>query len=436
MISLMIVAGVNSKPLATFLEQRGTFTADFVYNDLHSNAESLYNQIIKVDKLVYVYRLDAKTGDADTNVRADMQTLRSLLQSSGFFQPQEILFLCGAGNQYAQAKRYFTTVMEECGVKNSAVRTIDKSASFASVYDNLIGVTLTKDFKNTYRSLYRKERGSTSVVGYNASDDRDLIIEPFGYDNLKNWDDQKKLAASIEQQTPIADPDDTNIDKWHNPDFAGIKSSDILTNGNLTIVTGPKRSGKSVWAAALASSALNVNKKVAVYDFTDAQDLAELTERQCIALQKISPLDMMRLQKGTADVICSLRNDRILVDFVCQIVKQRFRIFDAVIVVLELDDFAECYDIMANLVSAVLYTAFPRQQDAVDASNTLKRVSCTKIVALAKVEATMQDETILTAEDVKQQVHANHVIKQSVFKRCDQWPLIYPTLVLGGNKDV
>ena len=435
MISLMIVAGSSSQSLATFLEQRGTFQADFVYNDLHSNAEELCNQIIKVDKLVYVYRIDDKTGNAETNIKNDMQTLRMLLQSGGFFNPAEILFLCGGGKQYTQAKRYFTTIMEECGVSNSAVRTIDKAASFSSVYDNLIGVTLTKDFNNTYRPLYRKERGSESVVGYNPKNDKDLRLEPFSYDNLKNWEDQKRLANSIEQAVPITDPDDIQLSKWMNPDFSGVESEDILQDGKLTIVTGAKRSGKSVWTAALASTAIAAGRRVCVWDLTKAQDLEELCELQGIELQSIEPTLAINLQKSNNDSLCSIYNPKILVEVLGRILHQRFKVFNSVLVVVEEEDFREAYNVLGSVASEVLYTVFPREHDVDSAVKQLKGVKCNKIIPLAKIDVTLQNDAAqVTAEDVKARVAGASVIKQFSFKNCNSPAWLYPRLVLGGGE--
>ena len=438
MINIMLVAGGNSRNLATFLEQRGTFEVSFIYNDLRSNADILMNQIIKVDKLVYIYRISEETGEAETNIRVDMQTLRDLISKNSFFSAEEILFLCGgSGKEYTKPKKYFTTVMQECNFTNFAIRVLDNDASFSSIYDNLIGVSLTKDFKNTYRPLYRKERGQDSMIAYDKKNDSDLVIEPLSYSNLKNWDSQKELSKSVEQSTPIPDPDNDERNKWFNPNFAGIASDDVLRTGKLTIVSGEKRSGKSMWALELASAAISTDRRVCLYDFTTMQDIAELRDKNSVKLTNIEPLDMMRLQLCREDKLCSMPDRKILSDFLRYLVIQRFKIFNSIILVVEKEDFVKVCSIMRNLSPDCVYLTFAREDDVKNARDLLNCVSSENKILILSSTVSEYSESLMDATDIKESLLASDVkakvVKPFMFKDFEHTPWLYQRLILEGD---
>ena len=73
MISLMLVAGDQSKKLANHLTNNGAFKAEYVLPTLQDNQEFLKSSIIKIDKLLYVFRPD------QMNIRAEMAILKDLV---------------------------------------------------------------------------------------------------------------------------------------------------------------------------------------------------------------------------------------------------------------------------------------------------------------------------------------------------------------------
>lgn len=432
MVSLMIVAGGNSENLATFLQQRGTFNVEFVYNDLHSNVDELSGQIVRVDKLVYLYQVDAD-GNSNTNIRADMQTLRELLDNNGFFKPTEIIFLCGEGEEYAQARKYFNTIMSDCKVKLYDTRVLDKSGSFSSVYDNLIGTTLTKDFKNVYRPLYRVERGSNAIKSYTPVNDADLFITPVINGNVQKWEEQKKIAASVEPATPVEDADDSETHKWINPTLGAIKTEDVLRDGRLVLITGSKHSGKSVWATALSQSACKVDHKVCVVDITERADIKDLLAMCATKFVECAPLDLLRMQEYTEPVQCSV--PRIVVsEFLMQIVLKRFAVFDTIFVVIELDDCTQAIKLLESVLTDVFFTTFANQSDVLCTKKVSDITTAKKIVALAKEDITLQGESRLTPEACKEIMPDALIIKPYSFKKCDNTDWLFQRIILGGVK--
>ena len=89
MIKLLLVSSLRSKELGDFLTERGAFEVDGCYSSLSADVAEIQNQIIKVDKTLYLYQLDDE-GNSNVNIRADMQVLQGLLDNNTFFNPGEI----------------------------------------------------------------------------------------------------------------------------------------------------------------------------------------------------------------------------------------------------------------------------------------------------------------------------------------------------------
>lgn len=414
MIKMMLVAGNNSKSLATFLEQRGTFTLDFIYNDLNGNRDELLRQVIKVDKFVYVYRIDEETKSASMNIRLDMQSLREMLVNNKFFRPEEILFLCGSGKVYNQAKKYFLSVMDECGFNNFVIRTVNGIVSFAAIYDNLIGITLNKDFKNHYRNLYRRNRGDDATMAFEPGDDRDVSVEAFDYSGVKMWEEKKKLATSVEQDIPIEDSDEYRHPNWVNPSFDGILMDDILPPGNLIIVTGAKHGGKSTWGIQLANSATANGQRTAIYDFTRMQRLQGMVSENALPFKTISPFDMMHLKEYSGDVICSFNFNESLLPFLSFVLRQRFGVFQVIVAVVDEQELPKFIEVLGSMITILINTVYPNISDVKAVSQAISRYKCKKIVPIS-FSGIENPEKDLSADEIKQNFVTANIIKPYKF---------------------
>lgn len=431
MISIMLVAGSGSEQLAAFFKQKGTFDVEFVYDELHSNADDLLRQIIKVDKLVYIYRINEETGGSDVNIRVEMQTLKTLIQNSGFFQPKEFIFMCGDGAQYAQAKRYFDSVMSDCGITSKEQRSIDKAASFSSIYDNLLGTTLTRDFKNTYRPLYKKERGSIALKNLQPESDGNLRIEPFAYDSLRNWEDSKKLAARIEDNVKINDNDVYTMDKLTNPNFVSIHSDDIIPSSKTILMTGTKRSGKTVWGLNMFTSAVNAGKKVCCYDFSESQDFKKLLPT---TVTVINPFDIISTIHCEGNAVCSVYNRNALQSLLYFICKQTYTVFDVVIICMELKDAKEFEDVLKLFVTDVFCTMYNLQSDKEIVKSLLDSFDVQKIVALRDDGSELKKDSVIVAEDLKLEFDKTKIIKPMTIDAVDKIPWLFERVIGGMNE--
>lgn len=424
MINMMIVAGESSENLANFLTQRGTFTVDFVFNDIHSNLDEIMNQIIKVDKMLYLYQSDDETGSANTNVRMDMQALQRLLTHNSFFGVGEIIFLCNAGDLSTQAKRYFSSVMSECKKSNYMIKTIEGSISFAGIYDSLIGITQSKDFNNAYRKMYRVERGKESNIAYERKNDSDLIIEPFSYDSIKAWEEQKKLASTIEHSKVFSDESSFHLQRINNPDFSEVDLSDYSVDRSIVLVLGKKGTGKSVWASVLATSAIANGKRACIFDLTDSQDVASMLESSSKFTAAERKDIFGKLESGSvvscsdADVFSYLAKDSITVT-----ASQ----FDSVFVVAEFCEFDRLTELLGRFIAVTIVTTGVSKVDVEAVSAVIARANGNKVVILNGKESVFRE--CVTPEKAKELCSSAKLVKSVEFENLDAGPAFYKAIV-------
>ena len=109
MISLEIVAGDKAQSLAKYFSDRVTFSVEYVYGSMAAQASDIRRSIIRVDKLL-IY---AQRESMDT--RQEMLLLRELLNESGFFKVNEIVFVIDKNDE--ETNQYCKSVIADTGFK-------------------------------------------------------------------------------------------------------------------------------------------------------------------------------------------------------------------------------------------------------------------------------------------------------------------------------
>lgn len=411
MINVLLVAGSGSRKLAEFLEQRGTFKVDFWYEDLHSNESEIQNQIIRVDKLLYLYQIDKETGEPNTNIKLDMQTLRGLIAGNSFFNVREIILVVGEGEQYQQAKRYFNVVMQECNFTNYSIKSIEGVMSFAAVYDAVMGVSVAKDFKNAYRKMYRVTRGTDVSLAYAATDDEDLAIEPFGYDAVSEYEKQKKLARKVESGVEILDATDSEIPKYRNPVFGGIAGVEQHQQ-QIVLVTGAPKTGKSVWASALAKSAVDAGKRVLLVDVTARGNAIGFLEYSKCAASRVDMISVLTAKESKDMLqVCTAQNAseyNVRIEFLQNVISRRTDLYDVILINCELSDCKVIEQMTWGYLSAVCITSSSVEEDVYAVLEYFPiDLEARKMLILNNVCQFGEDTQVLTPEAVKSRVDSS-----------------------------
>lgn len=404
MIKLLIVSSMKSRELGDFLAQRGTFEIADCYDSLSANVMNIQNSIIRVDKMLYLYQLD-DNGNSNVNIRADMQLLQNMLQNTAFFSPGEIVFMTQNDEQCKQAERYFISVMESCRYEDYSVKKIDEKISFSAVYSSLMGITENLNFRNIYKPLWRAERGSDSSFAYEAQDDSDLLLEPFTFDNLKKFQNQRKLATKTASTFEIRDTAETEIEKFKSPTFGSIDVDPSVVNTNVSILTGKSKTGLSIWTGALAVSACHEGRSVLIIDYTSNKDLMATLQAYSIKFNKLKMQELLKSFAVDKEIyVCKARNEHeenVKLEFIQYYFQKNASQFDEVLIAIDFAFFENVYRTVKGQLNKVLLTTVPKHADVVELQKYVKLLQGEEVVVIMNECIKMESEAFLDQQGVK-----------------------------------
>lgn len=365
MINIMLVAGDKTDKLSKFLQQKGTFDIEYSYRSLTEEVVTIKDNIVNVDKLVYL--LDNQI----LNIRTEMQLLKELLVNEGFFTAREIIFIVTENVDADKAIKYFKTVMIESDFQNYSINKTKSKVSFADIFDFIIGVTHSENYKNTFKEVYRVERHSDSDVAYVAQDDADMLIEPFSYERLKSYEAAKENSKRTESGILHKDVDPgINLTTNLNVDLGDLQIVDSVKYVETIIVTGERKTGVSTWAAALAISAIAAGKTVTLMDFTDNFDIANLLENNNQMFYPVRMIDMLHNYKNVENSInlVSTFNEQeqsVRTEFLQHVFTNRNALAPVCIIAIPENLFETTQAILMHDVSRILYCMNPIFHDVI-----------------------------------------------------------------------
>lgn len=426
MIKLAIVAGEKTDKLATFMRERGTFEVSFQYNNLHDNLDKIQNQIVKVDKFLYVYQ-------GENSIRQEMQVLRQLTQGSGFFTAKEFIMMGVKGEQTDIAFKFFNSVMQDSGKENYATKEIDGVLSYATIYDNLLGFTKIDNSVNKYKTLYRVERGSDVKKVFEGKDSFKMKVEPFSFKNVNNYRDQVALTQKTDAGVMINEPSVPEI-QFSNPIFGSVKITDVVGKAKTILISGKAKSGKSIWASVLASSMSADGKSVLIFDYTETADILDVLKSNEQAVSEVRMLDMMRHNSSNSPItLCmpsSLSELKVKYQVLQNVFLQSLHDYDYVLIVTELYDLEDVKELLRSNVQQVVLCSTLIQKDviALQRFNQMLRETVTNFVA-NDYEQKMTVGVSVASTDVKTILpFVDRVIKPIEFTQIPNNPDIYKIL--------
>ena len=96
---------------------------------------------------------------------------------------------------------------------------------------------------------------------------------------------------------------ETNLETFNSPSLGNLKIDDNIFHESTIVVTGKRKTGVSVWATALAASALNYDKPVLLFDLTENGDIWDLLIDKQLSSKAYTVKDLTKLFHLDADVI-------------------------------------------------------------------------------------------------------------------------------------
>ncbi len=403
MINVMLIAGDKTEKLSKFLQQKGTFDIEYAYRSLTEEIVSIKDNIVNVDKLVYL--LDNQI----LNIRTEMQLLKELLTTEGFFTAREIIFIVTENVDTDKAIKYFKTVMIESDFQNYSINKTKNKVSFADVFDYIIGITHSDNYKNTFKEVYRVERHSDSDVAYIAQDDSDMLIEPFSYDRLKSYEAAKENSRRTESGILHKDIDTgINVSTAPNVDLGDLQVVDSVKRIETIIVTGERKTGISTWASALAISAIAAGKTVTLIDFTDNFDIADLLEDNNQMFYPVRILEMLHNYKYVENSINLVstfneQEQQIRTEFLQHVFTNRNSLAPVCIIAIPEKLFETVQAILVQDISRILYCINPIFHDVIAKQSCLAHYSKLRdfFIVLNDRITLMDSTTIITKEELE-----------------------------------
>lgn len=285
MIKVMLVAGKDTKKLASFLSSRGTYEIERSYQSLFAEEEQILNSIIHVNKLVYVYR------DTAQPLRRDMQLLIQLLGADNFFRADEVIFIASNGKEADQAVAFFSTAMDSCKYKDFSITRMP-TLTFADIYDATLGTSASSQEASIFKTVYLTERNSDATVSYGEKDTSKWVVEAFDYKNLERYEQTKNIIQSVDTSS-YSDSDRHDLGVLTEPDFGSIDTRGMNKATETYIFTGDGKTGKTTWALETAVSARVCGLRVLVLDFTKKCEMQQVCMDNGIACTCISFSDAL-----------------------------------------------------------------------------------------------------------------------------------------------
>ena len=402
MIKILIISNVRCKELGSFITQRGAFRVDGCYSSISENVMDIQNKIIEVDKTLYLYQPE----ESATNIRADMQVLQTMLETNSFFKPGEIIFVTRTTPQCKQAEKYFVTVMNSCGYKDYSVKIIEGAISFSVIYDNLIGLSSSTDFKNTYSTLYRKERNVKSSIAYEKQDDSGLILEPFNFESLENYENQKKLVTDATSSITFKDDTDGKVAGFNRPGFGRLDITDAAGGPPVVMLTGKAKSGLSTWTSALAVSSAKAVHGVLVMDYTSNSDVSKHLVDEKISFTECRMKNILERRDNADGIsVCTYHNDAeylVRLNFLKNIFCSAALKQSIVLIPVDYHDFARTYTMLKGEIAKVIFTVTPRHSDVIELLDFVDLIDCADVLAILNKCVQMKGEEIMSQEQVKE----------------------------------
>lgn len=409
MDKLLIISNVRHKEIGDFIKQRGTFEVVGCYSSLCGNLVEIQGKILEVEKTLYLYQPE----ESGLNIRTEMQVFKNLISGSVFFKPGEVIFITKSTVECKKAEKYFISVMNSCGYKLYAVKEIDGTITFSNVYDNLLGITSPDNFRNSYKTLYRTERNSEDTVAYEGQDDSDLSIEPYSFQNLKDYETQKELVEKM--STDIEFRDDADQMQQRQISYANLGAmevSNVLDVPQSIVLSGKSKSGLSTWASVLAVSASKTGKKVLVFDYTFNNDVSVHLKSDKIECTECRMKEILQNSYKPGEItICTFRNETeydIRFNFIKHMYyKKMVQPFDLILIPTDYCDFRVMFGMLNSKISKVVLTVVPRVSDVLELLDYTDMIIGTEVIAIMN-EAVKDNpyDTIMSQEVIKESLSA------------------------------
>lgn len=274
-MKVILISDVNDK-LAEYLSKRAGIELEGVYSNLYSVQNKLSNQLIEVNRLLYICR---KNND---HLIKDLNALLKLLnENSQVFRIDEIIFYledCGARTR--DFKKSIHKLMESVPEQKYTLPISDFKISFNDAYNVLLGKTDSALNVEARERVYIKQKDSRIQNVYDT-DTKKITLEPFNYANVQEYDEQKEKVRNTADSKVNQGMDSKQINivkKFKDPYLGEFKFNSNLGERNVVLMTGKPAVGTTTYLDTLVLSTIKAGKKVLLFNLTDNDSFLDILE--------------------------------------------------------------------------------------------------------------------------------------------------------------
>jgi hypothetical protein len=269
-----------------------------------------------------------------------------------------------------------------------------------------MGNSESVNFDNQYRALYRREKDEESSIAYEKGTNRDELIEPFDFRNIRDYADQKKLTQKAMSVVKFRDTEDVEIKQFDNPVFNGLNVTSVLDGPNVCVLTGKSKSGLSTWTSALAASSVNGKKNTLVVDYTSNSDVAGTLEENGVSVNQVGMKQILNKEFGDAGQVNVLapnndKEEKVRLNLIRKIFSDFELPYDNVIIAARSEDFDAIVTLLRGSISTVILTTVPRHADVVEMQSLVDTITGMKVVVVLNECINLKWEKFLTQQEVK-----------------------------------
>lgn len=264
----VIVVTKDPEKLSEFFIKQGSFEVTHAIEDLNTNLDKLRNNIIHIDKLIFVI---ADNIDFASEIRA----LLSLLDNpSGLLKISEIVFFSKEGVNTSDYRELINVVKENSKIKLAenprsnqplVVYHVLKSLIFNDIYKELMGKSYLESLDPKTKTKYRVERGDESFKAFEPSSET-ITVAPFSTKEVEDYSSIKSILQKTENPATFTDFEQAI------PAYDKLSLELFNSNGygdtKWVLTTGESMSGSTTHTTALAVSAAAADKRVLVLDLS------------------------------------------------------------------------------------------------------------------------------------------------------------------------
>lgn len=297
----------------------------------------------------------------------------------------------------------------------------DGSIGATLVYPNKVIYKYRGNVKNTFKTVYRVERGDKAKKAFVPADDSNLLIEPFDDSNQLELEKRKTNIINTESGIPRKDQNSgTNIETYFNPVLNPMSLDNSVFSKNTIIVSGDRKSGVSVWSAALAVSASKLDKPVMLFDFTDNSDISELLSDNFIEFKSYRMQELLHSFSlyNRINVCAAFNADErsVRMELLRYLFENVALTKYQVIIAIDNSVLKHAIDLLQNNINRVLYCIVPLKADLLLAQPILNQLTenCELVIVLNKNISLMPKSSYVSEDQIKELFPNNKAIIRSI----------------------